>query len=221
VGPGHHVSKHGWPGQTWSLARPCLQPRLARRPAARVGGQGRTGGGLKGAAAHPKDAHKASRGGGRRRAANRRRRPRASAGRRRSLAAFPDDPARFLRRGKHGRRGGALGHGGGAWGGAERQRRAAAAGARVSALFGQRKREGAGKGVRARKRERKAAGWSYPLIGLAGGGVHLLGRSGDGERCHRAAWRLHEEDDEEKAGWASLGRPGPQAGLLSAAPSSR
>jgi hypothetical protein len=70
---------------------------------------------------------------------NRRRRPRASAGRWRSPAAFPDDLARFLRRGEHGRRGGAQGCKIGARGGLERQQRTAAMAAEL--LYWERARE--------------------------------------------------------------------------------
>jgi hypothetical protein len=44
---------------------------MARRPAACVGGQGRAGGQVKGAAAHPEVVRRASKGGGRRRVTNR------------------------------------------------------------------------------------------------------------------------------------------------------
>jgi hypothetical protein len=81
------------------------------------------------------------------------RRTLASSGKNGDSAATPGGRGRFRRRGASALGGEDSSHVGEDWGASERRGRAVAE-ARVSARFGQRKTEGAGKGVRARKRER-------------------------------------------------------------------
>jgi hypothetical protein len=81
------------------------------------------------------------------------RRTLASGGKNGDSAATPSGHGRFRQRGDSALGGEDSSHVGGGWGASKRRGRAVAR-ARVSARFGQRKREGAGKGVRARKRER-------------------------------------------------------------------